>query len=97
MAHETPDGMRAFTLPIDGEREAYLAGYTRTLREYEWARSHGWTPTERHLVVSLSQAIRVYSAARGGKPISGPPPAWLHGRADALRELLQQQHGMDRE
>lgn len=92
MAYNTPDGtdgMKTPALPVEDDREAYLTGYTRTLREYEWARAHGWTPTERHLVVSLSQAIRVYSAARGGKPISGPPPAWLRGRADALRELLQ--------
>ena len=50
-------------------REAYQAGYTRTLRELEWARQQGWHPTERQIVLALMQAMRVYSAVRSGKPM----------------------------
>jgi hypothetical protein len=75
---------------LESDEAAYQAGYQRTMREYRWARAHGWLPTERQLVVALAQSHRVYSAARGGKPIGGPRPDWLRGRADALRELLQQ-------
>lgn len=70
-------------------REAYQAGYTRTLRELEWARAQGWHPTERQIVSALMQAMRVFSAVRSGKPIAGRHPAWLRGRADALRSLLR--------
>ena len=73
-------------------REAYQAGYSRTLREMEWARSQGWNPTERQIVRALMQAMRVYSAVRSGKPIGGRHPAWLRGRADAMRSLLH--HGI---
>lgn len=77
---------------LESDAEAYQSGFQRTMREYEWVRAHGWTPTERQLVVSLAQAQRVFSAARGGKPIGGPRPDWLRGRADALRELLRLHH-----
>ena len=89
MASETFGSRPGGAIEPERDAEAYQAGYTRTLREFQWAQAHGWTPTERQLVVSLSQAIRVYSAARGGKPIGGPRPDWLRGRADALRELLR--------
>ncbi|MBF6589637.1 MAG: hypothetical protein IVW57_03780 [Ktedonobacterales bacterium] len=90
MTHESFGGPSNELAQIESDAEAYHSGYTRTLREYQWAQSHGWTPTERQFVVSLSQTMRVYSAARGGKPIGGPRPDWLRGRADALRELLRQ-------
>lgn len=89
MAREIAHEAFGDVTPIESDDEAYERGYTGTLREYEWAQARGWTPTQRQLVISLSQAIRVYSAARGGRPISGPRPAWLHGRADALRELIR--------
>lgn len=76
-------------------REAYQAGYTRTMREVEWARAQGWNPTERQIVRALTQAMRVYSAVRSGKPIGGRHPAWLRGRADALRSLLHEGVGFD--
>jgi hypothetical protein len=76
-------------------REAYQAGYTRTLRELEWAQAQGWHPTERQIVGALTQAMRVYSTVRSGKPIGGRHPAWLRGRADALRSLLQSGVGCD--
>ena len=76
-------------------REAYQAGYMRTLREMEWVQTQGWTPTERQVVQALMQAMRVYSAVRSGKPIGGRHPAWLRGRADALRSLLHSGIGFD--
>jgi hypothetical protein len=87
------------TLPMrgDGDEVAYRAGYLRTLREMEWGRMQGWVPTERQLVLALTQAMRVYTAVRSGKPIGGQRPAWLHGRADALRELLRQGAGLQPE
>lgn len=69
---------------------AYLAGYQSVMRELAWARRRGWHPTERHLVLAISQAQRVYTTARGGKFIGGQRPEWLHGRADAMRALLRQ-------
>lgn len=71
------------------DEHAYHDGYARTIRELDWARRHGWVPTERQIVLGISQAMRVYSAARGGKFISGRHPEWLHGRADALRAALR--------
>lgn len=76
-------------------REAYRAGFTRTLREMEWAQAQGWNPTERQIVSALMQAMRVYTAVRSGKPIGGRHPAWLRGRADALRSLLHNGSGLD--
>jgi hypothetical protein len=76
---------------LESDAAAYQSGYERTMREYRWVRAHGWAPTERQIVRALTQTLRVYSAARGGKHVSGPRPDWLRGRADALRDLLRQQ------
>jgi hypothetical protein len=84
------DGSDILSAQSESDKAAYEAGYLRTMREVEWVRMRGWIPTERQLVQALMQAMRVYTAARSGKPIGGQRPAWLHGRADALRELLRQ-------
>jgi hypothetical protein len=68
---------------------AYRDGYDRAMRELAWARRYGWTPSERQLVLAISHAMSVYASARRGKFIGGQRPEWLHGRADALRELLR--------
>lgn len=69
---------------------AYLAGYQSVMRELAWARRRGWQPTERDLVLAITQAQRVYTTARSGKFVGGQRPEWLHGRADAMRALLRQ-------
>ncbi|PWT78694.1 MAG: hypothetical protein C5B60_00765 [Chloroflexi bacterium] len=76
--------------PIEGKDDplAYQEGYSRTLREFAWAREHGFIPSERLLVLALVQANRIYDTVRGGKSVGGRQPEWLHGRADALRTLL---------
>ncbi len=79
---------RTFTGSGD-DAAAYRDGYERVMRELAWARRQGWTPTERQLVVAITQAQSVYASARRGKFIGGQRPEWLHGRADALRELLR--------
>lgn len=84
------DGSDILPARSESDEAAYQAGYWRTMREVEWVRMRGWIPTERQLVQALMQAMRVYTAARSGKPIGGQRPAWLHGRADALRELIRQ-------
>jgi hypothetical protein len=71
----------------EADVDAYAAGYRRVMSEITWVRSRGWMPTERQ---PLMQIMRVYSAARGGKFVGGQRPEWLHGRADALRDLLRQ-------
>jgi hypothetical protein len=91
MTLEPSSGM----VDLAGDAAAYQAGYQRTMREYQWVRAHGWEPTERQLVIALTQAMRIYSTARGGKPIGGQRPDWLRGRADALRKLLQQGAGAE--
>jgi hypothetical protein len=88
------DGSDILSMRTESDEAAYQAGYSRTMREVEWVRMRGWIPTERQLVQALMQAMRVYTAARSGKPIGGQRPAWLHGRADALRELLRQGVGL---
>jgi hypothetical protein len=80
-------------VPVDGDMLAYREGYSRALREFAWARDHGFVPTERHIVLALMQATKVYETVRGGKSIAGRQPEWLHGRADALRTLLSQGAG----
>jgi predicted metal-dependent HD superfamily phosphohydrolase len=75
-------------IPADIYSPAYKEGYTRALREFAWAREHGFAPTERDIVLALMQAMKIYVAVRGGKSIGGREPEWLHGRADALRTLL---------
>lgn len=86
------DGLDGLSDPRDdaGSRDAvaYRDGYTRVMREMSWARAHGFVPTERQLVLALTQAVKVYSTVRGGKSIGGRRPEWLRGRADALRALL---------
>jgi hypothetical protein len=67
---------------------AYQDGYSRTLREFTWAREHGFIPSERRLVLALTQAVKIYDTVRGGKSVGGRQPEWLRGRADALRMLL---------
>lgn len=84
------DGSDILPVRSESDEAAYQAGYWRTMREVEWVRMRGWIPTERQLVQALMQAMRVYTAARSGKPIGGQRPAWVHGRADALRELIRQ-------
>jgi len=69
---------------------AFRVGYSRTMREFAWALARGYAPTERQLVIALTQTMRVYTAARGGKPIGGQRPDALRGRADALRMLIRQ-------
>lgn len=68
---------------------AYRDGYSRVMRELTWARSRGFVPSERELVLALTQATRVYSTVRGGKFVGGRRPEWLRGRADALRTVLR--------
>ena len=77
-------------LPMEGKDDplAYQEGYSRTLREFAWARDHGFVPSERLLVLALIQASKIYDTVRGGKSVGGKQPEWLHGRADALRMLL---------
>jgi hypothetical protein len=76
--------------PIEGKDDplAYQEGYASTLREFDWARDHGFVPSERLLVSALMQANKIYDTVRGGKSVGGMQPEWLHGRADALRTLL---------
>jgi len=76
---------------MDGYSLAYKEGYARALREFVWAREHGFVPTERDIVLALMQAMKIYGAVRGGKSIGGREPEWLHGRADALRTLLSRE------
>ena len=73
----------------DADELAYREGYRRAMRELAWARSQGFVPTERQLVLALAQAQRVYEVAHHGKAIAGRHPEWLRGRADALRELIK--------
>lgn len=73
----------------DADEQAYQDGFRRAMRELAWARSHGFVPTERQLVLALTQAMRVYEVAHGGKAVGGRHPEWLRGRADALRELVR--------
>ncbi len=70
------------------ESLAYQDGYSRTLREFAWAREHGFAPSERRLVFACMQAAKIYETVRTGKSIGGREPEWLRGRADALRTLL---------
>ncbi len=87
-----PEGEGSRGTMAGGDAVAYRDGYARVMREISWARAQGWTPTERQLVLALSQAGKVYAAVRGGRSIGGQRPEWVHGRADALRALLR--HGV---
>jgi hypothetical protein len=84
------DGLIGIPTRSDDDRDAYQDGYDRVMREFAWARSQGFVPSERQIVLALTQAVKVYGAARGGKFVGGRRPEWLHGRADGLRELLRQ-------
>lgn len=74
---------------VEGSAE-YRAGFNAIMRDYAWGASRGYSPTERQLVLAVTHAARIYTAARGGKPISGRSPDWLKGRVDALRTLIRQ-------
>lgn len=75
----------------DAEGSAdYRAGFNTIMRDYAWGASRGYSPTERQLVLAVTHAARIYTAARGGKPVSGRSPEWLRGRVDALRTLIRQ-------
>ena len=90
MSRDSIEGMFPSTSGRDSDEDAYQAGYDRMMREAAWARSRGWMPTQRQLVVALTRTVKVYGAARGGKFVGGQRPEWLHGRADALRTLLHE-------
>ncbi|MEO7000984.1 MAG: hypothetical protein ABI068_04180 [Ktedonobacterales bacterium] len=79
-----------FSAEQQDQQSAFRAGYNRTMREFAWALARGYAPTERQMVLALTQTMRVYTAARGGKPIGGQRPDALRGRADALRMLIRQ-------
>jgi hypothetical protein len=76
------------------DEEEYRAGYLRTMREMEFVQSsYGWRPSERQLVLALTRTVRIYTAAKQGKPVGGRHPEWLRGCADAIRELLHREAG----
>ena len=91
MTHSFDDGLPE----LDGEladvegTADYRAGFSTIMRDYAWGRSRGYMPTERQLVMALTHAARIYTATRGGKPVSGRSPDWLRGRVDALRTLIR--------
>lgn len=90
MAQNSFDGLPVTRLDdFTSDEVAYRDGYARVMREVMWARSRGFVPTERQLVLALTQATRVYAAVRGGKFVGGRRPEWLRGRADALRTVLR--------
>ncbi len=90
MAQNSFDGLPVTRLDdFSSDEVAYRDGYARVIRELMWARSRGFVPTERQLVLALTQANRVYGAVRGGKFVGGRHPEWLRGRADALRTVLR--------
>ena len=67
----------------------YRAGFSAIMRDYTLGASRGYSPTERQLVLAVTHAARIYTATRGGKPVSGRSPEWLRGRLDALRILIR--------
>ena len=84
---ETPTGE-----PLSGylaESPEYYAGFTSVVRELARARARGFEPTERELVLAVTHSARIYTSARGGKPIGGRSPDWLRGRVDGLRSQLR--------
>jgi hypothetical protein len=87
------DGALGGRVDAGDDDTAYRQGYDRVMREMAWARQHGFRPSERQLVVAVTQALKVYATARGGKFVGGQRPEWLHGRADALRALLREDAG----
>ena len=94
MAAKGNDESGAPSVSAKDDEEAYRAGYLRTMREMEFVQSsYGWQPSERQLVLALTRTVRIYTAARQGKPVGGRHPEWLRGCADAIRELLRRQAG----
>lgn len=75
------------------ESSEYYAGFTSVLRELADAQARGYQPTERQLVLAITHSARIYTSARGGKPIGGRSPDWLRGRVDGLRSLLRRGGG----
>ncbi len=84
-----PQGLDSEIAGVEGSAD-YRAGFNTIMRDYAWGASRGYQPTERQLVLAVIHAARIYTAARGGKPISGRSPDWLRGRVDALRALIRQ-------
>lgn len=84
-----PGGLDGEIADAEGSAD-YRAGFNTIMRDYAWGASRGYSPTERQLVLAVTHAARIYTAARGGKPVSGRSPEWLHGRVDALRTLIRQ-------
>jgi hypothetical protein len=76
------------------ESSDYYAGFTSVLREIADAQARGYQPTERQLVLAVTHSARIYTTARGGKPIGGRSPDWLRGRVDGLRSLLRHTGGV---
>ncbi|HEX2347083.1 MAG TPA: hypothetical protein VHI51_01480 [Ktedonobacterales bacterium] len=71
------------------ESSDYYAGFTSVLRELADAQARGYQPTERQLALAVTHSARIYTTARGGKPVGGRSPDWLRGRVDGLRSLLR--------
>jgi len=82
--------------PVSGyqvESPDYYAGFTSVIRELARARTRGFEPSERELVLAVTHSARIYTSARGGKPIGGRSPDWLRGRVDGLRSQLRRGAG----
>jgi hypothetical protein len=92
VTHAFGDGQQGLDSEIvNGENsEEYRSGFAAIMRDYTFGASRGYLPTERQLVLAVTHAARIYTAARGGKPVSGRGPEWLRGRVDALRTLIRQ-------
>lgn len=73
------------------ESPEYYAGFTSVVHELSSAQARGFEPSERQLVLAVTQSARIYTSARSGKPISGRSPDWLRGRVDGLRSMLRRQ------
>ncbi len=71
------------------ESPDYYAGFTSITRELSRAQARGYELTERQLVLAVTHSARIYTSARGGKPIGGRSPDWLRGRVDGLRSALR--------
>ncbi len=71
------------------ESSDYYVGFTSVIRELARARERGFEPSERELVLAVTHSARIYTSARGGKPVGGRSPDWLRGRVDGLRSQLR--------
>lgn len=85
---DEPQGLDGEIADVEGSAD-YRAGFSTIMRDYAWGASRGYSPTERQLVLAVTHAARIYTATRGGKPVSGRSPEWLRGRLDALRTLIR--------